>query len=252
LAITPGLRYDRVEISDVYSEDMINPSLGMTFGISENTLVRATVAQGFARPGISTITGWPGYYGFPGNPNYKSETVRSYQAGIETDRFTKVHLKADLFYHRIDDSWFYNDAAGYWDNGGVSKRKGFELSVLANPIEKITAGLDYTYVRIEPYAADKNNFHSLNARFTYHDRRLGGLTLFGRFLRDERNLPPYSTGDYSDMIWDLHYNKDIFSVKAVKANLFVSVRNLFNGDQYWLDWFKNPRRWFEAGLRIHF
>jgi vitamin B12 transporter len=251
--ITPGLRYDRVEISDIYSEEKINPSLGMTFNFSEKTLVRATVAQGFARPGISTITGWPGTYGFQGSPDLTSETVRSFQAGIETDRIPKVHLKADLFYHRIEDTWYYNEDAGYRDNGGVSKRKGLELNVTANPIKKITAGLGYTYIRIEPYAADTDDYHGLNARLTYQDHRLGTLTLFGSYIRNGWRLAQTDhNADYSDMIWELHYNKDIFSAKAAEANLFVSVRNLFNGNQYWWDWFRNPRRWFEAGLRIHF
>ncbi|MBW2467011.1 MAG: TonB-dependent receptor [Deltaproteobacteria bacterium] len=252
LTITPGLRYDRVEISDVYSEDKINPSLGMTLDISENTLVRATVAGGFARPGISTITGWPGTYGFPGNPNYKSETVRSCQAGIETDRFTKVHLKADLFYHRIEETWFFNNAAGYWDNGGVSKRKGLELNMVASPFENITAGLGYTYIRIEPFDDDESNFHALNAKLSYSDHRLGSFTLLGRYLRDGRRLSSAFTADYSNMIWDLHYNKNFFSIKATEVNLFVSVRNLFNGNLYWLDWYKNPRRWFEGGIRFTF
>ena len=223
-AIIPGLRYDLVEISDVYSEEKINPSLGMIFDISDNTLIRATVAQGFARPGISNITGWPGTYGFPGNPNLKSETVRSFQAGIETDRIPKVHLKADIFYHLTDDSWFYNAAAGYYDNGGVSKRRGFELNVAVNPFEKFTASLGYTYIRIEPYADDEGDYHALNAKLSYHDQRLGTLTFFGSYIRDEIRIAHYSSdADYADMIWELHYNKDIFSIKSAKVNLFVSV-----------------------------
>lgn len=59
-------------------------------------------------------------------------------------------------------------------------------------------------------------------------------------------------GRYDDMIFDLHYNKDIFTAAGIKTNFFVSVRNLLNGSYYWADFMKNPGRWMEAGLRIEF
>ena len=123
----------------------------------------------------------------------------------------------------------------------------------ADPVDKFTFSLGYTYVRIEPYAADTADYHALNASLRYSDQRLGTLTLFGSYIRDEEFLSSsFYNADYSDMIWEIHYNKDIFSVNSAKANLFVSVRNLFNGEQYFWDWFRNPRRWFEAGIRFNF
>ena len=88
-------------------------------------------------------------------------------------------------------------------------------------------------------------------KLKYNTSRFGSLTLAGRYLwwpLDE----VYAGSRYDDMIFDLHYNKDVFKSATTRTNFFVSVRNLFNGDYYWMDVFRNPQRWVEAGLRIEF
>ena len=37
------------------------------------------------------------------------------QAGIEFSRFKNIHLKADIFYHHSDESWYWDDDADVWD-----------------------------------------------------------------------------------------------------------------------------------------
>ncbi|MDH4232944.1 MAG: TonB-dependent receptor, partial [Nitrospirota bacterium] len=91
------------------------------------------------------------------------------------------------------------------------------------------------------------------AKLRYTDKRIGNLTLFGQYLWLGRLQSSQSWSPrYDDMLWDLHYNKDIFVTEKSRTNFFFSVRNLFNGANYDDNGFLNPERWIEAGLRISF
>jgi vitamin B12 transporter len=248
LTITPGLRYDHLSIVDAKSDDIVSPSLGATYKITDNTLLRATAGHGFIRPAIGLIVGANGY---PGYPVLKPENLWSVQAGIESTGFKNTHLKADIFYHHTDDSWYWDDNLGLYVNGGVSERTGFELNALVSPFAHFTAGLGYTFVWVEPYPEDGDETYGLNIKLNYNTERIGSLTIFGRYFR----MVEYETSSgarIDDMIWDLHYNKDIYTHKesGINVNFFFSGRNLFNGKHYGSDFFKNTDRWFEAGLRI--
>ncbi len=250
LTLTPGLRYDHLSIAGASSDDILSPSLGATYKITDDTLFRATAARGFIRPPISQVVGGPG---FAGNPDLKPEDLWSLQAGIESTHITNTHLKADVFYHWQDDTWYWNDDLGLYVNGGVSERTGVELNATVNPFEHFTSGLGVTYIWVEPYQGKNDETYGLNVKLNYNTERFGSLALFGNYFWWHEGLAHY-TGSYDDMIWDLHYNKDIFTHEGspTTVNVFFSLRNLFNGAQYSDELFINPDRWFEAGLRIHF
>ncbi|MBI5556150.1 MAG: TonB-dependent receptor [Deltaproteobacteria bacterium] len=248
LSVTPGLRYDHLSIAGAATDDIVSPSLGLTYPIDEQTLLRATAARGFIRPAIGLVVGTPGYAGYP---DLEPEDIWSLQAGIESSRFRNLHLKADIFYHHQDESWFLNDEAGLFTNGGESERTGFELGAATSPLDNLTAGCSFTYVRLEPYGGISDDAYGLNLKLQYQAGRLGNLLLIGYYRWLDANEA--STGaSYDDMIWDLHYNKDIFVTENTTTNFFVSARNLFNGRHYWHYVFENPDRWLEAGLRIAF
>jgi outer membrane receptor protein involved in Fe transport len=241
LTITPGLRYDHLSISDFFSDDLLNPSLGMTYKLEDETLFRATVAHGFIRPVI----------GFVDTPDLETEDIWSYQAGIESGRFKDIHLKAAVFYHRQDKTLYYNADNGLWENGGISERTGGELNAAVSPFENFTTNLGLSYIRVEPFSYESDDTYSVDMKLNYSTGRFGSLTLFGRYLW----WPEYETSlspRYDDMVLDLHYNKDIYKTAMTTTNFFVSVRNLFNGSYYWSAEFKNPQRWVEAGLRVNF
>ncbi|MDH4230593.1 MAG: TonB-dependent receptor, partial [Nitrospirota bacterium] len=251
--ITPGLRYDHLDIAGIVREDQLNPSLGMTYRISEKTLVRATVARGFARPSVYGVAGFTGRVPLPGNPDIESSVAWSYQAGIESGEIEKLHLKADIFYHRLDKTFIFDAATMTYENGGKTEKKGFEVNAVAGPFKNITTHLGFTYVWQDELNNRSDEFYCLNAKLRYADKRIGNLTLFGQYLWLGRIQSSQSGSPrYDDMLWDLHYNKDIFVTEKSRTNFFFSVRNLFNGANYDNNSFLNPDRWIEAGLRIEF
>jgi vitamin B12 transporter len=252
LTIIPGLRYDHLNISDIVEENQLSPSLGITYKITEDTLVRATAARGFTRPTITGTVGWKGRVPLPGNPDIESSIARSFQAGIESSEFEKLHLKADLFYHHLDGTFIFDADTLTYINGGVTKKRGFELNAIAGPFKNLTTHLGFTFVRMDELEDKSDDFYCLNAKFRYKNRRLGNIMLFGQFLWFGSLLESPYQPSYDDMIWDLHYNKDIITTEKIRTNFFFSVRNLFNGAHYRSNSFLNPDRWFEAGLRFHF
>ena len=248
ISVTPGLRYDHLSISGAGSDDIISPSLGATYRIAEDTLLRATASHGFIRRPIGMTVGSPGYAGYPA---LEPESIWSFQGGIESARFKSIHLKADVFYHRQDDTLYWNSDAGLYTNGGVSRRTGFELDAAANPFDNFTGSLGYTYIRVEPYNEDNNTIYSLNTKLRYSTEHTGSLTLFGRYAWLSSYHSSFN-GKYDDMMWDLHYNKDVLAHNSATVNIFFSVRNLFNGSYYSDELLTDPDRWVEAGLRIKF
>ncbi len=250
LTLIPGIRFDHYSIADLASDDEISPSLGMTYKITKETLARVTVARGFIRPGISQISGNNKSIS---NPDLKAETDWSFQTGIESRAISSLYLKADVFYHEQDDVWLYDRAALQHTNAGKASKKGFELAAAVSPVEDFTGSLGYTYV-YKDLAGDADSDYSRNliAKLNYRTERFGSLLIIGRYLWWGEKTDPY--GSFDAMIWDAHYNKNIFTNKTsgTTVNIFVSGRNLLNGEQYWDDLAKNYDRWFEGGVRVKF
>jgi vitamin B12 transporter len=59
-------------------------------------------------------------------------------------------------------------------------------------------------------------------------------------------------GKYGAMIWDLHLGKKFRLSEQSSLEIFLSVRNLLNGDSYLFEYLKNTGRWGEAGVRCTF
>ena len=57
---------------------------------------------------------------------------------------------------------------------------------------------------------------------------------------------------YNAMIVDANIIKTVYKSGPVAVEAFLSGHNLFNGPSYWLDIYKNARRWIEAGIRYKF
>jgi vitamin B12 transporter len=66
------------------------------------------------------------------------------------------------------------------------------------------------------------------------------------------NAPASFNGKYDSMIVDLHIAKELITHHDQSLAVYADVHNIFNGSQYLFDVFKNPARWFEAGVRYAF
>ena len=256
LSITPGLRYDDVSITDSF----LSPSLGATYAMSRNALLRATAARGFSLPSpIDTNEGTSEIVGYKGNPNLKPETVWSYQAGIETNVLDALWLKAALFRHDLDDAFVnvdLGDGLRTEENGGRQRRQGVELGLKTVPFHHLTLAAGATFMEAEDLETheqiDNIPTRQYNVSLKYDDKRSFRALLTGNYRTEVYEPVEIYNADFSGFIVDLHLAKKFRLGARSAVEAFVSVHNLLDANQYYADIYKNPDRWAEGGIRVAF
>jgi vitamin B12 transporter len=245
--VTPGLRYDRLTLAD----DQLSPSLGGTFLLTEKTILRAVVSRGFRKPTVSLREGDPDFHDV--SPGLESETIRTYQAGLETTALPYLWLKATGFHHEAKHVWAWHPDALIWVNSGSAQRTGLEISARTMPFFNLSLGADYTFVRFNPVVGEKDNQYQLNLLLEYLDRKGLRAQLFGRYVQWSYIFSdPEWLGEFDNMIWDLTVSQAFPLRHRLEAALFFKAHNLFNTSQFADEWQPNAPRWLEAGLRFRF
>ncbi len=241
ITLIPGIRYDYLSTS----ADMVSPGLGVTWQMSEQTLLRFLVSRGFRKPYIYDI-----YKG--GGSGLDSETVTSYQAGVESTALNWCRLKANFFEHRIKDEWNF-DSSGSLYNGGKAKRYGYELELETAAWHYFSVLSSFSYVYTD-YYGNKKNDDTYTGKLTllYQHPQLFTAELFGRYMWWNEHRADNLNSDYGTMICDLTVTKEFQLSEQTAFDLFFTVHNLFDGRDYWISIYDNAHRWVEAGLRFNF
>lgn len=225
-SITPGLRFDRPHTAP----DQFSASLGGTWQISDNTLVRGYVAKGYGMPVLL--------------PQYDPRPTKIFttQVGVENTSIPYLWLKATLFRNM---TW-----------GADTEQRlaqGTELEVKTKPVFNTSVGAGWTYTDTHrtsdgsPVHDDKPS-QTLKLALTYSDAVFRG-TLTGRHIFWNN---PSDYNEKNALIWDLHLGATLYNKENTALELFVSGRNLFNSGYYNRDVFPNVGRWFEGGMRVKF
>lgn len=251
LTITPGLRYDHLSIGD----DILSPSLGLTYQISDDTLLRGSVGRGFRRPYPTIKQGDP-YFDII-NPDLESETIWSYQAGIETAALPFVRLKASLFDHRTTDVWTRDPDTWAVINGEDFKRQGLELEVRSGTFHNFSAGAGGMYVLMKPDYGEDNAMYTAKLLLQYDDS-IWRFQLFGHYVwLDDESNPGVSSatmdeGEVGTFLWDAVAGYRFMAPAGVEGEVFAALHNIFAQDQYTQFAYPNAMRWVEVGLRFKF
>ncbi|HJV66577.1 MAG TPA: TonB-dependent receptor [Geomonas sp.] len=233
-AVTPSVRYDHSDISG----NQFSPSFGITYALTDNSVLRAYTAKGYSITSL-TLTD-------------SLEHVWTSQVGFESADVPYLWLKGTLFRNETGDITFYTS------DGIKSKQRqlkqGGEFEARTVPILYTSLSLSYTYLDARDRDADQilPGFakHTLNLGVKYEDNHHLRLQLTGHYL--DWNLPGDSDASYHDIIWDLHLAKRFELSDTFSVELFGSIRNIFNGQQYDSGFYKNPSRWAEGGIRCAF
>ncbi|MBI5055424.1 MAG: TonB-dependent receptor [Nitrospirae bacterium] len=256
-SITPGIRYDKNNVSG----DFTSPSIGATYKIGSHTIIRASVAKGFSTPLLASMSGG-GLFLDP-NPDLKPEKIWSYQAGVETRAMDVLTSRLTYFHHEMKEAIDFIPFAGgppafndKFFNLGEIKRDGVELDMETVSFYNITvkAGVGYVHKTLD-FETDTTGDDSIynyayNLALLYDDRKSFSARLDGHYIWWDTESS--SMARYDDFIWDLNLRKGIYSKEKINADVFLTAHNLFNGSQYDFGDRKNPRRWTEAGVRIKF
>ncbi|MCF6289478.1 MAG: TonB-dependent receptor [Desulfobacterales bacterium] len=250
LTLTPGIRLDGNSITKPF----ISPSLGITYRLRRDTLLRGQVARAFTIPPLSWLSG--GGLFFDPNPDLEPEQVWSFQAGIESTAVKYLWLKGTVFRHDLDNTFGettspLNPKHSTMQNMGKEHRTGFEAEAKSAPFHNLTLGAGFSLASIDrDWNSDDQTLYSSNLELAFTEPKTGfKASLFGHFVWWD--LPDSTTrGSYDDFIWDLNASKKILTRDRSITTLFVTVHNLFNGTQYRHINFKDPDRWVEGGIRV--
>jgi len=226
-SFSPGVRLDLTGTSG----DQFSPSFGITWQLTDTTLLRAYTARGYSLPAFLL--------------DHTSEKVWTSQIGFESTTIPYLWLKGTLF---------RNDT---WDIVPRSERhlkQGFEVEAKTAALfnTSLSAGYDYSDARNTSTHQILQDIprHTLLLGVQYDDRQYLKGVLNGRHIW--WNAASYRNGSYQGVIWDLHLTATPFGRKQHAPELFFSIRNIFNGSQYLDEFFKNTGRWVEGGVRISF
>ncbi|OHE59264.1 MAG: hypothetical protein A2Z47_07755 [Thermodesulfovibrio sp. RBG_19FT_COMBO_42_12] len=250
--ITAGLRYDN---TDPFG-DFISPSFGITYEVFDNTLLRASVARGFSLPGLGCS--WDNELGgYKGNPELEAEKIWSYQIGVETGVLKYLWLKISGFRHDLEDAivddFFTDDpeAILFWTkvNSGNQRRYGIEIEMKTMPVYNTTLFAGAAFMDISG-ANDECTLpkYTYDIGLQYDDKKSLKALLKGHYIWWINSF----NGDYNSFIFDINIIKNLYKNKTYSVEGFLTGHNIFNDAQYAIEFYENPSRWIEAGLRFKF
>ncbi len=253
LSITPGIRFDKTSSNG----DVTSPSLGLTYSLANNTILRVYTANGFNVPPLVYTYG-DGATGLP-NPNLKAEMVHSYQAGMETTALKFAWVKLTAFRNDIRDALTVEtDSLGFRiaENNARQRRQGIEVEMKTLPVynTSLTFGADFIdakdLVSGERLQYIPSRVYDLG--LLYDDEHSFRALLKGRYI--DWNADPLSLypGKYNSFIFDLNMIKKIYQYEQSALEAFLNVHNMLNSNQSVLSLYPNPERWYEGGIRYKF
>lgn len=231
-AVTPSARFD----STGSGGDHFSPSFGITYALTDNSVLRGYTARGYSLTSL--------------NRSSSTEKVWTSQLGFESGDLPYLWVKGTLF---RNDTW---DVIAQTPTGFVEQRqlkRGFELEARTLPFLNTSLSAGYTFIR---GTEGKHGpvlkgipRHTANVGLRYQDPHDFRAELTGNYVNWNESR---FGGRYGETIWNLHLRKEIHYWDTVSLELFLSVRNLLNGDQYLTGIYQNPGRWAEAGVRCDF
>jgi len=232
LAITPSARYDHTGIGG----DLFSPSFGITYALTENSVLRGYTAKGYSLTSL--------------NRNNSTEKVWTSQVGVETADLPYLWLKGTLYRNDTWNIMQLNDPTVKQSQ----LKEGFEIEARTMPVFGTSLSVGYTYTDARNSDTDEViqgvARHTLDLGLKYEDSRYLRALLLGHYI--DWNAPPSVGGKYHDIIWDLHLGKKFTYAEYGSVEVFLSLRNIFNGQQYLYNVYKNPGSWLEGGLKCAF
>ena len=244
LSILPGVRLDHIDIL----EDPVSYTLGATLRLTDGTLLRGYAARGYGMP-IITNMGMQN-----GEVQRELQHVRTVQAGVESAELPYLWLKGTLFYANV---WKIQGFNGLVTTLDEQVRQGVELELRSSPLYgfALTGAYNFTDARDRKSGeklsgGESGPRQSLKLGLNY-DNQEAGLTaaLIGNYVK-LHDLGPSAKWD--GMLWDLHVTQKLPLDMESTAELFFSLRNILNSEQYQIEFRPNAPRWFEAGARYRF
>ncbi len=251
--ITPGIRYEHVSTG----EDILSPSLGATYELWKDMLLRFYTARGFNTPPLGLMYGAGSLY-TASNPDLKSEKVWSYNIGLETKALKYVWLKASVFTHEVSDAIDrekLSETKYRFANINKQRRQGFEVEVETIPISNTVISTGVGLVNAKNLTTgdpvQEASGYTIDVAAKYDDKGTVKMLLNGHFIK-WYDVVEDVKGTFNSFVFDFNASKLIYKSGTTKIELFLTGHNILNNSQYAYDIYKNPGRWVEGGMRFRY
>ena len=186
------------------------------------------------------------------NPDLKPERAWIYQTSINSHHFDFLTISANIFYSEIKDGLaptILEDGRQKWVNIKKVERKGGELEIMITPFKGfniIGGGVFNDVVNKET-----NEVIEGIPRLGYHlGIRYGKdgfmAALYGRYIW-------YNIEGANDrkFIWDMHLQYRLPYLKN-RIDTYINIYNILDESLYWSEYYPNPGRYLEAGIKFRF
>lgn len=249
LKITPGIRYERVDMSfkDVGQEKTADnevtewlPGLTLAYHFNDQWIGYANAQKSLRAPQIAYIRG----LGEEG-----SELAWNYELGA---RYTHGATSFNAALYRIDfkDQLQWQSSTQTFDNIGKTLHQGVELSARYVPesLPVLSVGASYNYLdaTLEEEGEDKGNRlphtskHQLSWDATYaftgFDTTLSGIYFSKAYSDNENTREEDVTGAKGEvpsyMVWNFNLGTDLYKSEASTLRMNLAVNNLFEEEYY--------------------
>lgn len=249
LKITPGIRYERVDMSfkDVGQEKTADnevtewlPGLTLAYHFNDQWIGYANAQKSLRAPQIAYIRG----LGEEG-----SELAWNYELGA---RYTHGATSFNAALYRIDfkDQLQWQSSTQTFDNIGKTLHQGVELSARYVPesLPVLSVGASYNYLdaTLEEEGEDKGNRlphtskHQLSWDATYaftgFDTTLSGFYFSKAYSDNENTREEDATGAKGEvpsyMVWNFNLGTDLYKSEASTLRMNLAVNNLFEEEYY--------------------
>lgn len=254
LSLNAGVRYDN---DSVFGSE-ISPSVGGVYRIAETTLFRLNAARGFTPPPVTFR-----YLGIFPNKDLNAERAWTYQAGVESSAVQGLLGKVTFFRADVDEGVVWesddNDVDGDGDtwepltfrNIKELRRQGVEAELKTNEYKGLSLSYGYAFNHVTRLHSDDSDpgytyakiIH--NAGIDYKGPYETRTTINGHWVWWNDDSAKDKT-----WVWDAKVSKYFAKWKYAIGEVFVSVHNITDEDQFWNDFYPNPGRWVEAGLNL--
>ena len=143
LSLHPSVQVQYVSDTAVFSS---NASLGMLYGVSESSVVRANISYAEQVPTFSQLY-WPEEWGYEGNPDLKTEKGINGDLGVTIEQ-RSLRYEGSVFMRRVTDA-ITGDPENYYIPINIAQALflGTEQTITYSPSEILAFNLSYQYNR---------------------------------------------------------------------------------------------------------
>lgn len=164
LALTLGLRYDRVEfdVTDNFVSDgddsgtrsfsETSPMIGLLYSLGPSANIYGTISTAFETPTTTELANPSGAGGF--NPALEPQLATNYEVGVKGTIGRHSRYQVALFTTDVEDElvpFELPDQPGrdFFSNAGESSRRGVEVAAVTRPLGGLQLSVAYTWSDFE-------------------------------------------------------------------------------------------------------